>query len=67
VIQFSQLAVQPSLFRALKDGGYGNATPGEIMEAAQVGLNPHDLREAKQYGSSLTIKQVVRLKTAGVF
>ncbi len=54
------------MFRALKDGGFGNAAPNEILEAAQVGLGPRDLREAKQYGSSLTLKQIVRLKMAGV-
>jgi bla regulator protein blaR1 len=66
VIQFSQLGVRPELFRALKEAGFGNSTPNDIVEAASMGVNARDLREAKQYGSNLTLKQIVKLKMAGV-
>jgi hypothetical protein len=66
-IQFAQYGLRIDLFRALKDSGLGNATPNEIVEAYTVGLNARDLREARQYGSNLTLKQIVKLKMAGVF
>jgi beta-lactamase regulating signal transducer with metallopeptidase domain len=65
-IQFAQYGLRPELFRALKEGGLGNASPADILEAQMYGLNAHDLREAKQYGSSLTLKQIIKLKMAGV-
>jgi hypothetical protein len=65
-IQFSQYGMRVDLFRGLKESGFGNAAPAEIVEAYMVGLSARDLREAKQYGSSLTIKQIIKLKMAGV-
>lgn len=65
-IQFAQYGMRPDLFRALKESGLGNAAASEILEAQTVGLNAHDLQEARQYGSSLTLKQIIKLKMAGV-
>jgi beta-lactamase regulating signal transducer with metallopeptidase domain len=65
-IQFAQYGMRTDLFRALKDSGLGNAALGDILEAHTVGLNARDLREAKQYGPSLTLKQIIKLKMAGV-
>lgn len=66
IIEFTQRGVQPELFRALKEAGFSRANPEEINEAASVGLRPGDLHEARQYGSKLTIEQIVKLKMAGV-
>lgn len=66
IIQFSDRGIRPELFRALKEGGYDHATPSEICEALTSGVSAHDIREARQYGSSLTLKQVIKLKMAGV-
>jgi len=38
----------------------------EIIEAAHSGLNPNDLRQAREYGPNLTLEQILRLKHAGV-
>jgi beta-lactamase regulating signal transducer with metallopeptidase domain len=65
-IQMAQFGMRTDLFRALKDAGLGNATPAEIMDAQMAGLGPRDLREARQYGPNLTLKQIIKLKMAGV-
>ena len=65
-IQMAQFGMRIDLFRALKDAGLGNATPAEIMDAQMAGLGPRDLREARQYGPNLTLKQIIKLKMAGV-
>lgn len=65
-IQFAQFGMRTDLFRALKESGLGNAATGDIVEAHMVGLSARDLREAKQYGPNLTLKQIVKLKMAGV-
>ncbi|MBZ5617958.1 MAG: M56 family metallopeptidase [Acidobacteriia bacterium] len=65
-IQFAEVGLQPDLFRALKETGLGSASPGDIVEAHMVGLSGRDLREARQYGSNLTLKQIIKLKMAGV-
>jgi hypothetical protein len=65
-IEFARVGVRQDLFRALKEAGFTNPDPGEIIEAAMSGVRASDLREAKRYGSSLTLKQIIRLKQAGV-
>jgi hypothetical protein len=54
------------LLRALKDASYNTAEPREIVELQDNGVGPRSLQEARQYGPNLTIKQVIRLKQAGV-
>jgi hypothetical protein len=65
-IQFAQFGMRVDLFRALKDSGLGNAAVGDILEAQTAGMSSRDLREAKQYGPNLTLKQIIKLKQAGV-
>jgi beta-lactamase regulating signal transducer with metallopeptidase domain len=57
--------VRPDLFRALHDNGWKTISAREAVEAREAGLDARNLREARQYGS-LTLKQVIRLKQAGV-
>jgi len=45
---------------------FPQTTVREIVEAAQTGLNPGDLRRAKEFSPSLTLPQIIRLKKAGV-
>ena len=52
--------------RALKDAGFRSADPREIVEAASAGLRESDLREARQFGSTLTLRQIIKLKQSGV-
>ena len=54
------------LFRALKEAGLQRAGEREIVEAQIQGLRPGHLREARQYGPNLTLRQMIRLKQSGV-
>jgi beta-lactamase regulating signal transducer with metallopeptidase domain len=57
--------VRPNFFRALHESGWKNLSALEVVEAREAGLDARSLQEARQYGS-LTLKQVIRLKQAGV-
>jgi beta-lactamase regulating signal transducer with metallopeptidase domain len=65
-VDFKVRGVPIDLFRALKDSGFPHASAGEILTAHQNGLRAEHLREARQYGTKLTLQQIVRLKQAGV-
>src|SRR5215203_3588117 len=67
IIEFSNNGARPEFFRALKDAGFLRADPKEIIDAVNHGLRPSDLRDAKGYGSDLTLRQIIRLKSAGSF
>ena len=66
VFSYYYEVVRPELLRALKDAGYRGLDAREIVELQNSGVGAGSLREAKQYGPNLTIKQVIRLKQAGV-
>lgn len=66
VIQFHQHGVRPELLRALKDAGFHNVEAADVMQLQDNGVGSRNLQEARQYGSSLTLKQIIRLKQAGV-
>jgi beta-lactamase regulating signal transducer with metallopeptidase domain len=58
--------VRAPLYQALKDNGFAKAEPREIIEAQMHGLRAEHFREARAYGPNLTLKQIIKLKTAGV-
>ena len=66
VIEFRQHGVNPDLLRGLKDEGFHDLEAGDVIALRDNGVEMRNLREARQYGSSLTIKQIIRLKQAGV-
>ena len=66
IIEFKNQGVPVELFSALKEYGLLHADPAEIREARMHGVGPSSLREAKNYSSTLTLKQIIRLKQAGV-
>ena len=66
IIEFAVHGMRLDLFRAMKDCGFTNPDPREIIEAQNAGLGARDLREARQYGSTLTLRQIIKLKIAGV-
>ena len=66
VIGLKQHGVHPELLRALKDAGYRNVEAADVMQLRDNGVEPRNLQEARQYGSSLTLKQIIKLKQAGV-
>jgi beta-lactamase regulating signal transducer with metallopeptidase domain len=53
-------------FQALRDAGFTKVEIREVIEASIHGIRASDIREAKQYGANLTLKQIIRLKQAGV-
>jgi beta-lactamase regulating signal transducer with metallopeptidase domain len=65
-IEFANSGVRPELFRALKSYNFTNLEPRDIIELANNGVRESDLRAAKEYGPNLTLKQILRLKQAGV-
>jgi predicted urease superfamily metal-dependent hydrolase len=65
-IDFARVGVQPDLFQGLKDSGFTHPDPQDVVMARMHGVGPENLRRAKEYGSSLTLKQIIRLKQAGV-
>ena len=65
-IEFATQGVRSDLFCALKEAGFKQALPREIIDAKNQGLNPQHLREAEKYGNKLSLRQVVKLKQAGV-
>jgi len=65
-IRIAQNGIGVELFRALRDAGLVSVSLDEIQEAQSVGMNSHSLNEAKQYGPNLTLKQISKLKRAGV-
>lgn len=65
-IDLQNHGVRVELFQAFQEAGWRNLSVREAVEAQQAGIHAGTLREARQYGSSLTLKQIVRLKQAGV-
>jgi len=65
-IRIAQNGIGVELFRVLRDAGLVSVSLDEIQEAQSVGMNSHSLNEAKQYGPNLTLKQISKLKRAGV-
>ncbi len=66
IIELHNSGVRPGLLLALKDAGFTRLEAREIIDANNSRLCERDLREAKRYASTLTLKQVLRLKQAGV-
>jgi beta-lactamase regulating signal transducer with metallopeptidase domain len=66
IVDLHNHGVPPGLLAAMADNGFTDVDTREIVEAQDCGLRPSDLREAKNYGPNLTLKQVLKLKQAGV-
>jgi len=48
IIDFANHGTAPDFFRALKDAGFGQAEPREIIDARNHGVNASALQEAKK-------------------
>lgn len=66
VVNFANHGARPAFFRALKDAGFVTADPKDILDALAHGVNAASLQEARKYGTQLTLRQIIRLKQAGV-
>jgi beta-lactamase regulating signal transducer with metallopeptidase domain len=58
--------VRFELIQAFHDAGWKELSHRDLVEAQRSGIHAGSLREARQFGSSLTLKQIIRLKQAGV-
>jgi beta-lactamase regulating signal transducer with metallopeptidase domain len=64
-VALQQNGVGVELFQAFRDAGWKELQVREAIDARNAGIEARNLAEARQYGS-LTLKQVIRLKQAGV-
>jgi beta-lactamase regulating signal transducer with metallopeptidase domain len=65
-IELCSRGVPPEFFGALRDAGFTRVEPNEAIDAYTRGVRSGTLRAAGQYGSHLTLRQIVRLKESGV-
>lgn len=65
-VELHQQGVKPEFFRDLKETGFTRLDLREIIEARNNGLRGGDLREARKYGTNLSLRQIIKLKQAGV-
>ncbi|MGJ5818971.1 M56 family metallopeptidase [Paludibaculum fermentans] len=65
-IELHQQGVRAQFFQDLKDTGFARLELREIIEARNNGLRAGDLREARKYGPNLSLRQIIKLKQAGV-
>jgi len=66
LIALHEHGVPPDMLSALHDGGFRHLEIREIVDAWEKGVRQETLRDAAQYGSHLTLAQIVKLKQAGV-
>lgn len=58
--------VPPEMLRALRDAGFQHLEIREAIDAFEKGVRQATLREAAEYGTHLTLAQIVKLKQSGV-
>ena len=66
MIELHDHGVPPEMLRALRDAGFQHVEIRSVIEAFEQGVRPETLKEASQYGTHLTLAQIVKLKQAGV-
>ena len=66
MIDMSVNGVSAEFFEALREYGIKQVDARDAVRARQHGVNRKSLAEARQYGPSLTIAQIIKLKSAGV-
>jgi hypothetical protein len=54
------------MLRALRDAGFEHVEIREAIDAFEKGVRQATLREAAEYGTHLTLAQIVKLKQSGV-
>jgi beta-lactamase regulating signal transducer with metallopeptidase domain len=66
LIQMHDHGVPAEMLRALRDAGFQHLEIDRVINAYEQGVRPRTLNEAAQYGTHLTLPQIVKLKQAGV-
>jgi beta-lactamase regulating signal transducer with metallopeptidase domain len=66
LVSLASQGVRSDLVDAFHEAGWKGLSARDFVDAQQAGIHARDLQQARQYGSSLTLKQIIRLKQAGV-
>jgi beta-lactamase regulating signal transducer with metallopeptidase domain len=66
MIEMHDHGVTGEFLRALHDAGFQHLQIRDVIQAFEQGVRPGTLKEAAQYGTHLTLAQIVKLKQAGV-
>jgi beta-lactamase regulating signal transducer with metallopeptidase domain len=66
LIEMHDHGVPAEMLRALRDAGFQHLEIDKVVNAYEQGVRPGTLKEATQYGTHLTLPQIVKLKQAGV-
>jgi len=66
LIDMHDHGVPAEMLRALRDAGFEHLEIDKVINAYEQGVRPGTLKEATQYGTHLTLSQIVKLKQAGV-
>ena len=66
MIEMHDHGVTGEFLRALHDAGFQHIQMHDVIQAFEQGVRPGTLKEAAQYGTHLTLAQIVKLKQAGV-
>jgi hypothetical protein len=66
MIEMHDHGVTGEFLRALHDAGFQHIQMRDVIQAFEQGVRPGTLKEAAQYGTHLTLAQIVKLKQAGV-
>jgi hypothetical protein len=66
MINLKVQGVSPDFCRALKEYGISQASAQDLIQARVHGVGESSLKSAQAYGPALTLKQIIRLKQAGV-
>lgn len=66
MINLKEHGVPVDLVKALKNYGLTKIAPEELTEARDHGVTAQSVREARSYGNTLTLRQIQKLKQAGV-
>lgn len=66
IVDLGNNGVNSSFFEELKSYGITQIDARDAIDARNHGVNGNALREARQYGPNLSIRQIIKLKSAGV-
>jgi hypothetical protein len=66
LIDMHDHGVPAEMLRALRDAGFQHLEIDKVINAYEQGVRPGTPKEATQYGTHLTLSQIVKLKQAGV-
>ena len=66
LVAFRDHGVTPEFLKAIRDAGYPNLDPGEIIELRNHGLDARFLAEMSRAGLKLSVQDLIELRNHGV-